>query len=389
MVLKKDEGLRIIACALSIGAASAWLLSGCSGGQDIDDEDVIVGRSDTACTPARGPIGLGTADSAFGCRGTLLETEGLVVGAARADKSAFYKLFVAFDGDDIKEQETEHSGSQTALVATKAGFVFVSISDTEVAFSGHDKSLAMAGKLGGYDAEEEILAFDAFSPTTRTATAPVKTLDTPAEGVEEAPKVKTLGESKEGDLKTIEESKVLAPAVIAIAQTATGPHVLYLDGLGKLIKATRPLKFGEMPYCNSARGAFDKASGGLVVSVDCQEVRPQAPTTAEGVATIPDFEYEGDIPPISRVTVVLDNKGAATSAEVTRAPDTAATPGNYELVRYVTEQVPRDGGHRVNVMDAITVGDKKVIAVSCVGPDGGAVELQTTLLECEGLPGAR
>jgi len=385
MVLRKNDlSLRTWAAPL-LGALLLPAGLGCGTDPTIGDADVIVARADTACAPVKGPVVLGEADSAFGCRGALLDSGGSVVGAARATKEDAYTLFVAFEKEGLDTRASEHRGNTTALVPTPQGFMFFSVEGNAIRVTTHNNALAPGGEAQRLTTSDgaEITALAAFGRETRLGSAvkePVKTL----ERADEPAAVKTLEEAGGGEVKTLAESRKLAPVVVAVALTHQGADVFYLDASGAAFATRRVVSWAEMPYCNSVRGGFVDDASALTVVVGCQEVLPTAPTVEADTAKVADFGYDGDIPPQIGVEASLDREGRVTSAaliDLTELP-----PPRYELVRYVTEQLPRSAGQRVNVMDAIAVGEDNVVALACVGPDGGAVELQATLLSCQGLP---
>jgi hypothetical protein len=337
------------------------LLAACSGPPELDNVG-LPDRSTTACEYVGGDANvMGPAESAFACRGKVVISGGALVGIAKAGKDQAYELFNAADDGAIKRVGTEHRGN-VRLSTTSAGVLAVSTAGSDVVWSAHktDLSPLKAGKVTAKGGEILDFAVVAAGPELQSCEPGSET----AEGTP-APEPARPSASE---------------PMLVVVLSAKGVEVVALTPAGEEVANYSALAFPEMPYCSEIRAS--STGGTLELAVACLEVLPKAVAADEaGVPTVSEFEYEEEVPPATEIVVTSTCLGGRLTASIgppaEKAPDAA-----YALKNYLKDQLPRPAGHRANMLDAVDLGNQRVFALACVGPDAGPVELHASVLTC-------
>ncbi len=286
----------------------------------------------------------------------MIKSGGTLLGGFKGNKEGKYTL-VSLD-KAAKAQATlptEHQGGRLLLRASDAGLVALSWDKAQLRISAHNTLL------------------EAQAPMTMLAPKPetAKFYEVQAVSLPGTPSEALTEESSLSDKA--------AGGILVAASTGFGVQLLWLNAKGEVVGNETILKHPEMPYCRKL--ALDSDGDGWRVRLRCQDVVPMAPAIEKMHAVVTEFDYDAEEPPLSDLTVWVDQSGQATKVTLTAGED-QDQPERYELKRTLSEEIPRPSQHRVYVLDAQDLEKGKALSLICVGPDDGTVEVQAVATQC-------
>ncbi|MEL6179855.1 MAG: hypothetical protein AAFS10_12930 [Myxococcota bacterium] len=352
MDLKKSVGARKHLMAVALIGLLCWVVS-CGGGPKIKAPGGIPTRTDTACTFAAEATEHGTSDTPFTCRGALADISGNLIGLVQTAKQQSYTLVALQpDGSKTAEQSTPHT-TKPYLVEVKDGFLLLSATGDKVMVTRHTAALgpveedntSRLSMAGG-----EIVDFDV--------------VQWPAEGV--------------------------AQKVLMGVSTVRTIRAWQLDVQGEQMAeptALDILSFPEMPDCNDLK-LTAKAADAWFARLRCEYIMPAEPTIAEGKASIPSFDEESeDVPEFADVLLDMDGTLQVNTARAVAVDELSTVPDpRYTLKNYLKEELPRQEGFRVRILDAIAIGSDQAITLACLGPDDAPATFISATLTCDTRP---
>ncbi|MBH23624.1 MAG: hypothetical protein CMH57_03975 [Myxococcales bacterium] len=328
---------------------AALAMTAC-GGPEVEAPGGIPTVTDTACAFAAPPTEHGTSETPFTCRGMLAELGGSVIGLVQTSKEGSYSLVsLKPDGTTAASQETPHT-SKPYLVEITRGFLLISAEDDKVLITQHNTAL------------------------TR---------------VEDASSRRTMagGEIVDFDVARWPTSGPAEQIVVATSTTTTiRAWSLNGDDDGEPV-ALDVLTFPEMPDCNDLK-LTATAPGAWSARLRCEMIMPFEPKVADGVAEVPGFDEESEeYPDFADIRLSLTDELKVSAASAREVKDISTDPDpSYALKKYLKEQLPRDKGHRVRILDALPIGGEQAMTLACVGPDDAPATFISAALTCAERP---
>ncbi len=286
---------------------------------------------------------LGSATSAFACRGLLLEHTDMLYGAARAKADGTYQLFsIDARGQNLQRLQTPHTGARLKLLEMPTGVMAVSVKDKDLLVTTHSAGLQ----------------------------------NTLLDQVLELPRGQALHHNagRWGD------------GYHVVAPNGHGVYLWKLDSAGQPLWRRKVLRHPEMIRCDRVQ-AQEAPYGGLRVRLSCRNVVP-LPPKIDGVGpSIPDFDYGATTPKTTDILIELSAEGQAVGVS-TRERDNVTSPPHPRaaLHREMTRRLPAPRDHRTHVLDAIDLGGDFFVSLSCSGRDQEALKMSLALVECQPEP---
>jgi hypothetical protein len=333
-------------------AVLIWALSGCAApGLEVEPSG-IPDRTVTECQKVAA-TNLGSADSVFTCRGTFVDgPEGFVAAYKGRASDSYSLLSINPGGEAVGRRVTEHRGPQFLLARLEKEIMLATWSGSYVRYGMHG-----AG-LGGRSAELRDLQLTAG-----------RVLDVAAASVPSAG----------GGFK----GRAVGGVILAVA-SGFGVEVWLLDEGGEVVVTRQVLVHPEMEYCDSVQ-VRSVPEGGFAVTLVCNGVLPLKPEARERQVVVRDFNWGAKIEGGRTIAATYDDDLHPVDVEMTTSLPTAA-PARYALRRYLEDQIPREPGERLRVVDAVTVDGGQYLSLGCIGADDAAVRVEATLMTCDGAP---
>ena len=317
------------------------------------DPSGIPDRSVTECQKVSA-TSLGAAQGVFQCRGRFVQGPSGFVGAYKGSAEDSYSLLSVNDeGEAVGRRVTDHRGDEFVLEQLPDELLVATWTRGFVRYGLHGSG------LGGRSSALRSLELRE-GHVLHVAAAAIQT-------------------GGPGGLR----ARANRGALI-VAATGLGVDAWLIDANGVVVVSRRILSHPEMKYCAHVSAAVPD-DGGFQVTLRCAGVLPLPPETRETHAIVRDFDWGAKVDGVKEITVQLDEDLLPSGVTMVDGVQSPAPP-RYALRRYLEEELPREPGERARVLDAVTVGAHRHLSLGCIGPDGGPIRVEATVVTCSGGP---